>query len=202
MKKSTILVLVIVVIVAVILGIVLVMNNSSKEATNLKEVKSNEDLITLVNDVYNGSEAEITGVETLEIDLTDETSVKSYTGLDNADSLEYAVVSEPLISSIPYSLVAIKVKNNVNANEIAKAMSENIDMRKWICVSAEKLYATNSGNIVFLVMAETDRAKSVYDSFKNIAGTVGKEYEKEAEVEELPPDMLAPETMIVPEDVE
>ncbi len=202
MKKSTILVLVIVVIVAVILGIVLVMNNSSKEATNLKEVKSNEDLITLVNDVYNGSEAEITGVETLEIDLTDETSIKSYTGLDNADSLEYAVVSEPLISSIPYSLVAIKVKNNVNANEIAKAMSENIDMRKWICVSAEKLYATNSGNIVFLVMAETDRAKSVYDSFKNIAGTVGKEYEKEAEVEELPPDMLAPETMIVPEDVE
>ena len=68
-------------------------------------------------------------------------------------------------------------------------MSENIDTRKWICVSAEKLYATSSGDIVFLVMSSEEMAKPVYDAFKAKVGKVGQEYDKAEVVEELPEDM-------------
>ena len=61
-------------------------------------------------------------------------AVKSATGLENANDLEYIVISEPMITSQAYSLVLAKVKEGKNASEIAKTMNENIDARKWICV--------------------------------------------------------------------
>ena len=123
------------------------------------------------------------------IDVTDSDSVKYMTGLENGDKLQYLVVSEPMMSSQAYSLVIAKVKDGVDANAVAKEMSENIDTRKWICVSAEKLYATSSGDIVFLVMSSEEMAKPVYNSFKAKAVAVGQEYEKTEVVEELPEDM-------------
>ena len=68
-------------------------------------------------------------------------------------------------------------------------MSEQIDTRKWICVSAEKLYATNSGDVVCLVMSNEEWAKPVYDGFKELAGQVGEEYTKTEELPELPEEL-------------
>ena len=69
-------------------------------------------------------------------------------------------------------------------------MSENIDMRKWICVSAEVLYATSTEDLAFLVMSSEEMAKPVFGAFKNKVGNVGEEYKKEEVVEELPEDMF------------
>ena len=112
------------------------------------------------------------------IDVTDAESVNYMTGLENGNDLEYLVVSEPMMSSQAYSLVLAKVKSGINASKVAETMKNNINTRKWICVTAEKLYATNSGDVVFLVMTRADLAKSVYDSFKTLAGSVGQEFEK------------------------
>lgn len=186
-KKDVIFIVSIVVFLVVMLSIVLIsVNNRTKETG--AEVSSVEDLTNLLNEVYDGVEEELYALDNRTIDLSDANSVKSYTGLDNGDDLEFAVVSEPLINAQAYSVVMAKVKDGVNANEVAKEMSEKVDTRKWICVSADKLYATNSGDIVFLVMTNEEMAKSVYDSFKKVAGTVGQEYERTAEEEELPPD--------------
>ena len=58
-------------------------------------------------------------------------------------------------------------------------MLDNIDMRRWICVSAEQLYITNSGNVIFSVMAEKDIAKAVYNDFKKyVNNNIGKELEE------------------------
>ena len=69
-------------------------------------------------------------------------------------------------------------------------MNENIDERKWICVTAEKIYSTTSGNVVCLVMSNEQTAQTVFNSFKTIAGSVGEVYERTAEEPELPDDML------------
>lgn len=186
-KKNVIFIVAIVVFLVVMLSIVLIsVNNRTREAG--AQVSSVEELINLLDKVYDGSSVELYNVDNKPIDLSDANSVKSYTGLDNGDNFEFAVVSEPLINAQAYSVVIAKVKNGVNANEVAREMSEKVDTRKWICVSADKLYATNSGDIVFLVMTNEEMAKSVYDSFKKAAGTVGQEYERTAEEEELPPD--------------
>ena len=192
MSKTTKIIMtvfIVVAVIAVIAVIAVVGMNSGNGKTNLPQVASNEDLVDLVDKVYENNTVELYDtITSMPIDLTDETSVKSFTGLENGENLEYAIVSEPMINAQAYSLVMAKVKDGVNANEVAKAMFDGINPRKWICVSAEKVLATNSGNIVFLVMTESERAQGIYDSFKNLAGTVGKEYDQTVEDGELPPD--------------
>ena len=84
---------------------------------------------------------------------------------------------------------------------MAKTMNENIDTRKWICVTAEKVYTTTSGNVICLVMSNEETAKAVYENFKTLAGTVGEEYERTEEEPELPEDMLYTEDSEVSEEV-
>ena len=177
MKKQTIIILTVVILALVLIFAVVFMNKGNK--TNLKPIESAEDLSALIKELYVGKEQTLPpSVNTTIVDVTDANAVKSATGLENGDNLQFLAVSEPMISSQAYSLVLAKVKDGVNANEVAKAMSEKINPAKWICVSAEKIYATNSGDVVCLVMASEEWAKPVYESFKTLAGTVGKEYEK------------------------
>lgn len=164
--------------------------NVIQNADSKLNVSSVEDLTTLVDKIYKGVTMQMPNVATQEIDITDADMVQYVTGLENGNDLEYAVVSEPMMSSQPYSLVLVKVKNGVNADNVAKTMKKNINIRKWICVSAEKVYATTSGDVVCLVMSNADTAKAVYDSFKTLAGSVGQEYERSEEEPELPPEMF------------
>ena len=70
-------------------------------------------------------------------------------------------------------------------------MLDNIDMDMWICVSADKLYITNSGNIIFLVMTNEEWATSVYNNFKKyVNNNIGKELTKSNNIE-LPDELLA-----------
>ena len=154
-KKNKILIAIVIIVLIIALVVVFLKLNDNqkeekKEAGEIK-VSSVEDLTSLLDKVYEKSAVDIYEVENRVIDLSDDNSVKSYTGLENGDKLEYAIVSEPLINAQAYSLIMAKVKDGVNANEIAKEMSEKIDTRKWICVKADKLYATNSRDIVFLI---------------------------------------------------
>lgn len=149
--------------------------NTSKSNLNIENV---ENLKELVNEIYTGLEDSLPKLMTNEIDINDNEQFKFATGLESAEEIEYGVISEPMMSSQAYSLVLLKVKDGADANQIAKKMSETIDTRKWICVSAEKLYSTNSENIVCLVMSSEEWAKPVYEKFKSLAGEIGQEYEK------------------------
>ena len=93
------------------------------------------------------------------------------------------------MSSQAYSLVVAKVKSGANASKIAETMKTNIDTRKWLCVTADKVYATNSGDVVFLVMTKPELAESILNSFKALAGNVGQVFERTEQEIELPADM-------------
>ena len=112
------------------------------------------------------------------------------------NDIESIVVSVPMMTSQAYSVAVVKVKDTANVEKIKQEMLDNIDMRRWICVSAEQLYITNSGNVIFSVMADKDIAKAVYDDFKKyVNNNIGKELEKSNDEEniELPPEMPAAE---------
>lgn len=186
MKKETIIIIAVVVIIAVIaIATVVIMNQRNK--TKLEPITSAEDLLKLFEKVYEGKEDKIPSVQSQTIDTTDENLVNMMTGLVNGKDLEYLAVSEPMISSQPYSFILAKVKDGVDANKIAKEMFDKIDTAKWICVYAEKVYATNSGDVVCLVMSNEEWAKPIYESFKEVAGSVGEEYER-TEEEPVPED--------------
>lgn len=196
MKKSTkiaIIAVAIVLVIAIIVAIVLGVNSNkdnqkTTEPSKLGEITSAEDLEKLIDKIYEGNE-NLPGLQTQAVEVADDITVNMLTGLEGGQDLEYLVVSEPLINAQAYSLVIAKVKEGVDANKIAKEMNEKIDQRKWICVSAEKVYSTSSGDIVFLVMSNEETAKPVYDKFKELAGTVGEEYVKEEPEIDLPPEM-------------
>lgn len=185
MKKEVKIIIGVIAVVVIALGLAVAFNmnkgtdkNSDLAKSNLN-IQSVDDLNKLVTTLYEGLETTLPrSLATTEIDVNNADQLKSFTGLSTSEGIEYAVASEPMMSSQAYSLVLIKVKEGTDANKIAKTMSESIDTRKWICVGAEKLYATNSGDVVFLVMSSEEWAKPVYDNFKKAAGGIGQEYEK------------------------
>lgn len=172
-------------VVAVLVGVLAF--GGSKSSLNITSL---DELTALVDQIYAGVSIEMPMLQTMPLENVDPDMLSMYTGLENGENVEYIVVSEPMMSAQAYSLVLVKVKDGVDADTVAKTINENVDERKWICVTAEKVYTAASGNVVCLVMSNADTAKTVYDSFKKVAGSVGQEYERTAEEPELPEDML------------
>lgn len=162
---------------------------NNETVSGLEEVDWGVELTNLVDTLYAGNENLYPSLMSQLIDVTDSETVNYMTGLENGDDLEALIVSEPMMSSQAYSLVIAKVKTDANSDEVAKKMSENINMRKWLCVSAEVLYATSTEEYAFLVMASEEMAKPVYEAFKTELEFYGEEYSRKEVVEELPEDM-------------
>ncbi|MBE5805455.1 MAG: hypothetical protein E7313_01860 [Clostridiales bacterium] len=198
MKKSVLISIIAVSIIAVliIVGVVVLYatgmfgnkeektENTTQNSTTesrLGTIEKAEDLSKLVDKLYENEQNLLPSLQTQEVDISDDETVKFITGLDNGKDLEYVVVSEPMMSSQAYSLILVKVKDGVNANDIAKLMHEKVDARKWICVTAEKVYATSSSDIVMVIMSSEEMAKPIYEKFKTLAGTVAQEYERAGE---------------------
>lgn len=192
MKKENIIIGIIVLTVIVILGVLFI--NFNKNETTESTIKNSKDMIKMVNSIYQNINNELPSLETMTIDINNLDDVTSYTGLKSNKDIEELVISVPMMNAQAYSLAVVKVKDGANIESLKQEMLDNIDMRRWICVNAEKLYITNNENIIFLVMADKDIAESVYNGFKSyVNNKTGKELEKTNEEEniELPPEMPA-----------
>ena len=192
MKKQTIIAIVAVLIVAIIIGGVIAVNNNNSGNKDSVKIESAKDMKKMFSTINSNLKEKLPSLETQEIDVSDEMQVQTYTGLKSNENVEALVVSEPMMSSQPYSAVAVKVKSNADIETLKQEMLDNIDTSKWICVSASKVYVTNHDNVIFLVMADEEWAKPVYDEFKKfVNNNIGKELEKNAEEDfELPPQMI------------
>ena len=192
MKKQNIFIigLILLAVISFII-IILVSSGGNKGGGNTPKNINN-----IINTINKNNKDILPELETMKVDIKNIDEVNSYTGLKTNDDIESIVVSEPLITSQAYSVAIVKVKDNADVEKIKQEMLDNIDMRRWICVSAEQLYITNSGNIIFSVMADKDIAKAVYNDFKKyVNNNIGKELEKSNNEEniELPPEMPAEE---------
>lgn len=192
MKKQNIFIIGLI-LLAVISFIIFILVSGSGNKGSAETPKNINDIINTIN---KNNKNVLPELETMKVDIKNIDEVTSYTGLKTNDGIESIVVSEPLITSQAYSVAIVKVKDNADVEKIKQEMLDNIDMRRWICVSAEQLYITNSGNVIFSVMADKDVAKAVYNDFKKyVNNNIGKELEKSNNEEnmELPPEMSAEE---------
>lgn len=190
-KKNLIICAVIVLIVlAVIIGIAVKSNNNGTI-----KIESTANMKNLIDSIYKNANVELPSLETNEIDMSDNYTVSTYTGSQDNSNIESIIVSEPLISSQAYSLVVMKLKNSADVEKVKQNIYDNVNMSKWICVSAEKLYITNYNNIVFYVMSDEDWAQPVYTAFKAYVNNKnGSELEKSENLDyELPDEMLVVE---------
>ena len=191
-KKQNILVIALILLAVITFGVIILV--SGKE--NTSSLETTKDIIKMINSINKDNKNVLPELETMKIDVKNIDEVTSYTGLTSNDNIESIVVSVPMMTAQAYSVAVVKVKDNADVEKIKQEMLDNIDMRRWICVSAEQLYITNSGNVIFSVMADKDIAKAVYNDFKKyVNNNIGKELEKSNNEEniELPSEMPAEE---------
>ena len=131
----------------------------------------------LVNKVIEAQPVEFMG-GTMPVDLADTSEdglwmIKNFTGLDSAEGLTDIAVYEPMMGSIPFSLVMVRVAEGTDAKTVAEAMKAGIDTRKWICVEADDLQVVGYGDVVMLIMVGSDTgmtSQSYVDAFKSVTG--------------------------------
>ena len=132
---------------------------------------------TLLNQIVEIQPVEFMG-GTMPIDLTDTSEdglwmIKNYTGLDNADSITEAAFFEPMMGSIAYSMVAVKVAEGADIKAVAEGMKNGIDQRKWICVEADDLQVVSYDDVVLLIMVGSETgmtSQSFVDAFAQVCG--------------------------------
>ncbi len=118
------------------------------------------ELNDMVDEIYKLQPVDLMGMETTAIDLTDESWYNYLAGLtaDNVGKVDAAVISESMTGSQAYSLVLARVKDPADAKEIATSMEDNIDLRKWVCVAADRARVVTFGDKVLFVMADSELA--------------------------------------------
>ena len=133
--------------------------NTKTDENKLSSMKLDE----IITKIYEKVPLELSLVSDY-IDISDENALKYNTGLTDSSKISEVCVSEPMIGSIPYSLVLVKVKNASDASDIASQMKSGIKQRKWVCVEADDLAVTYSGDVVLLFMVGSEYNDDVKSS--------------------------------------
>ena len=161
------------------------------------QAEPDAELSDMVDAIYKVQPVELMGMETTAIDLTDETWYGYLAGLtaDNVGKVDAAVISEPMTGSQAYSLVLLRLRDKTDAREIADSMEENISMRKWVCVEADKARVVSFDDKLLYVMADSelvdvdllaDAATKAFNATFDVDDSLVNEDESE-----LPPELLS-----------
>ena len=170
----------------VLAGVIFVVSSNKESKTN-ETLQTAGDIKKMLKTIYKNLANELPELTTEEINLKESELVESLTGLKSTDDINTLVVSEPVMGSQALEVAVIKTKEKTDVEAMKQNIKDNVDMSRWICVSAEKLYVVSSGDVIFMVMADSDWAKSIYDEFvKYVDNKVGETLENGATLEELP----------------
>ena len=134
------------VVMSVMLGLMAVSCAGQSAAKNIEG-----DLSALMAQIYANADADAPMTYEAAITSENEVSMLGLAGVPYAEGL----VTEPMISTIPHSMILLRM--NADA-DIAKAKADikaNIDPRKWICVGVEpdQVIVDSIGDLVFVVMS-------------------------------------------------
>jgi len=122
------------------------------------------DLTSLIDKLYEGiKEDERPMLMTTTLD--DET-LESFAFVKGIDYKE-AVVSEPPMSSIPHSVVLIRLNDAKDASKVVADIKANANPRKWFCVEAENVIVKSRGDLVILIMSN-ELAAPIEKNFDNL----------------------------------
>ena len=115
---------------------------------------------------------------TMPVDLTDTSedglwAIQYFTGLSGAEQIADVAVFEPMMGSLPFSMVLVRTAEGADVAAVAEGMKTGIDQRKWICVEADDLQVVSFGDVVMLIMVGSDTgltSQSFADAFAQVCG--------------------------------
>ena len=85
----------------------------------------------------------------------DSESVEYYLGTTEV-SFKEALVSEPMIGSIPHSVVLVRLNDAKDADAAVAKIKASANPRKWICVQATNVIVESKGDLVVLIMSDAE----------------------------------------------
>lgn len=124
-----------------------------------------EELIGAIYEKYS-----MAGMMTSPVELSDAELLKYQTGIESGDLVEEAYISGPMMTSVAYEMVVVRVKDAANAKTVAEEMQKNANPGKWICVVAESVQIGVSGDIIVMVMTSEEDATGLIGAFTELCG--------------------------------
>ncbi len=133
-----------------------------------KEKSLNLSPSEIIDKIYEGmNKDEMPGLNNIEV--TSE-NMAWYLGVDNID-IKSGIASEPLISSIAWSVVVIEVNDKVDVKATKETIKSKVNPAKWVCTDAEEVIVENRGNKIILIMMDEENAeyaKKIQENFKKL----------------------------------
>lgn len=111
-------------------------------------------LCEILDAIYAESDPLYGSLETIGVDVVGAARLSYYTGLSDGSVFDAVIASEPMMSSQAYSMVIARVAEGQDAAAVARDILNNIDTRKWFCVSADDKAACVAGDIIMFVMVD------------------------------------------------
>lgn len=119
------------------------------------------DLNEIMDAVYTGLDDEVPQTSRSKITPN---NAEYYLGTSDLEYTE-GLASEPEISSIPHSVVLLKVPFGSMGDTEAK-IRENLKPNKWICVGVEEVKTVNVSNVLLIVL-DDEVGNQMIENFKN-----------------------------------
>lgn len=106
-------------------------------------------------------------------DMTDEDIKAQVEYTIGTTDIEYKEIyeSKPMIGSIAYSVVLVRMEENADIEAAKKAIKENVNPRKWICaeVAEEDVIVKSKGDLIILIMVENETLREkIEEGFDNL----------------------------------
>ena len=108
----------------------------------------------LMAKVYEGIPEENLPGSLMNMPLDSET-VEGFLGTTEV-SFKEAVAREPMMSSVPHSVVLVRLNDAKEADAAVEKIKASVNPRKWICVEASNVVVKSKGDLVILIMADTE----------------------------------------------
>lgn len=154
-------------------GVVILLTGLGCSACGAKESATDKNLTGSLSEImaflYENADLEQDFKDSLDsyetYELTDELEV-SILGTDEI-VYEEGVVSMPMMSSIAYQCVLLRVAEE-DVDTVKQTLKTNADPNKWVCVSAETTLIESRGNVIFFIMSDKDIAYAMNSAFQNL----------------------------------
>ena len=85
----------------------------------------------------------------------DSENVEYYLGTSEV-SFKEGLVSEPMMSSVPHSVVLLRLNDAKDASAAVAKIKESANPSKWLCVTASNVVVESKGDLVVLIMSDAE----------------------------------------------
>jgi hypothetical protein len=96
--------------------------------------------------------------------------IKYYIGSDKIEAKE-VLASEPMMSSIAYSVVLVRMEEKADIEKAKTEIKENVNPRKWGCVEVPKedVIVKSKGDLIILIMVADEPTRTkIETAFDNL----------------------------------